>query len=196
MEPNACPQCGARLCANRTCRCGWPKAKARKRRLRVLAAILEVGKTCSVAGCGWPVAAQSLCWLHYRQLRKRVPAERGKGLGLYRGMPWKLMLELANLKRTERLRNRQRLLEAREPLFGKAGDRMMNLPLEQRQFVNRVSHESHERYLFRCCYVRGVPPMSFRAYRRRWYGAQKANWRRFDVPRMMNARFRTSLNEA
>src|SRR5215469_7474751 len=46
MDPNACPQCGARLCANRTCRCGWPKAKARKRRLRVLAAILEVGKTC------------------------------------------------------------------------------------------------------------------------------------------------------
>ena len=119
-----------------------------------------------------------------------------QGLGLYWGMPWKLMLELANLKRTERLRNRQRLLEAREPLFGKAGGRMMNLPLEQRQFVNRVSHESHERYLFRCCYVRGVPPMSFRAYRRRWYGAQKANWRRFDVPRMMNARFRTSLNEA
>jgi hypothetical protein len=196
MDPNACPQCGARLFANRTCRCGWPKKKARKAGPRIIAATLVGDKTCRTLGCGGAAGVGQLCWRHYRQLRKEIPADRGKGLGLYRGMPRKLISDLANQKRAERLRGRQHQLEARELLFGKAGGRMMNLPLEQRQFVNRVSHESHERYLFRCHYVRAVPPMSFRAFRRRWYGAQKANWRRFDVPRMMNARFRTSLNEA
>ena len=38
----------------------------------------QIKKPSSVPGCGWPVAAKSLCWLQYRQLRKRVPAERGK----------------------------------------------------------------------------------------------------------------------
>jgi hypothetical protein len=102
-------------------------------------------------------------------------------------MPRKLISELAKLKRDEKLRGRQRQLEARELLFGMAGGHMMNLPLEQRLFVNRVSHESYERHLFRW-YVRGVPPMSFRAHRRRWYGAQKVNWGRFDVPRIMSER--------
>ena len=34
MDPNACPLCGAWLFANRCCRCGWPKAKGRKPRLK------------------------------------------------------------------------------------------------------------------------------------------------------------------
>ena len=64
---------------------------------------------------------------------------------------------------------------------------MLNLPARERLFVNSISHESYERYLFRC-FERGIAPMSFRAHRRRWYGAQKANWRRFDVPRAMTVR--------
>ena len=187
MDTNSCIRCGGRLFANRTCRCGWPKRKARKPRIRVMASTSAVGRTCKISGCGGPVSVGQLCWSHYRQLRKQVPADRGKGLGLYRGIPRKLISERANLKRAERVRNRQRQFELRELLFGKAGGRVMNLPREQRQFVNRVSHESYERHLFRC-YVRGVPPMSFRAHRRRWYGAQKTNWRRFDVPRMMRER--------
>ena len=144
-------------------------------------------KTCDIPGCSTPASVGKLCWRHYRQLRKQVSADRSKGLGLYRGMPRKLILELANQKRAERLRGRQHHLEARELLFGKAGGHMMNLPLEQRLFVNRLIHESYERYLFRC-YVSSFPPMSFRAHRRRWYGAQKVNWRRFDVPRAMSWR--------
>ena len=67
---------------------------------------------------------------------------------------------------------------------------MMNLSRKDRLFVNRVSHESHDLHRFRC-YVRGIPPMTFRAYRLRWYGAQKANYRRFDVPRVMRMRITT-----
>jgi hypothetical protein len=62
---------------------------------------------------------------------------------------------------------------------------MMNFQLGQRLLVNRLSHESYEHYLF-LCGLQGVSPMSFRAHRRRWYGAQKTNWRRFDVPRVIS----------
>jgi hypothetical protein len=71
-------------------------------------------------GCGGaPLAAEGRCWTHYRGLRKEVPSDRRKGLGPYRGMPRKLILELANLKRAERLLGRQRHIEVRELLFGK-----------------------------------------------------------------------------
>jgi len=192
MDPNACPRCGARLFANRSCRCGWPKAKARKPRLRVLPAIVAVGKTCSVPGCSWPVAAKRLCWRHYRQLRKQVPADRRKGLGCYRGMPWKLIEDLAGIKRANQQSMKERLRKARELVFDRACGRIMNLPRQLRSYVNRVSHESYELYLVRC-WDRGIAPMSFRAYRRRWYGAQKANFRRFDVPqRLREQRIRLS----
>ena len=190
MDPNACPQCGAWLFANRTCRCGWPKAKARKPRLRMLPVTLAVGKTCCVPGCGWPVAAKGLCWRHYRQLRKQIPPDRRKGLGCYKGLPRKLIREIASEKRARKEDWKDQLHETRAVIFGRARGRIMNLPRKQRLFVNRVSHESYERYLVRC-YERNVSPMSFRAYRRRWYGAQKTNWRRFDVPRMMKAGFCT-----
>lgn len=187
MDSNACPVCGQRLFANRNCRCGWPKTKARKRRTRGSVLPFASFKTCGILGCDGPARVGQLCWSHYRWLRKQVPPDRRKGLGLYRGMPRKLILELANLKRADRLLGRQRQIEVRDLLFGKAAGRMMNLPHEQRLFVNRLSHESYERHLFRC-YMRGIPPMTFRAHRRRWYGAQKTNWRRFDVPRMMSER--------
>src|SRR5215467_4449390 len=98
MDPNACPLCGGWLFANKTCRCGWPKVKAREPRLRMLPATLVVGKTCGVPGCGGPVAARGLCWSHYRQLRKQVPGDRGKGLGCYRGRSRKVIQFLAALK--------------------------------------------------------------------------------------------------
>ena len=42
--------------------------------------------------------------------------------------------------------------------------------------VNRKSHERYDRYCFQRR-ISGMPPMNFMAYRCRWYGAQKANWR-------------------
>jgi hypothetical protein len=84
---------------------------------------------------------------------------------------------------------KERLWQARALIFYRAGGRIMNLHREQRLFVNQVSHESYERYLFKC-WLLGRPPMSFRAYRRRWYGAQKANFRRFDVPRTIKPNFK------
>jgi hypothetical protein len=174
--------------------CGWPNAKALKPRRQLMASTFAVGRVCKISGCAGPARVGQRCWSHYRQFREQVPADRGKGLGIYRGLPRKLILELASLKRVERLRGRQRQFEARELLFGKAGGRMMSLPFEQRLFVNRLSHESYERHIFRC-YLGGVLPMSFRAYRRRWYGAQKTNWRRFDVPRMVSERLATARGE-
>jgi hypothetical protein len=185
MDTNACPRCGGRLLANRTCGCGWPKAKARNLHTQITVLSFVSLKTCGILGCGGRVRVGQLCWSHYGQLRKQVPADRSKGLGLYRGMPRKLISELANLKRVERLRGRQRQFEARELLFGKAGGRMMGLRRGQRLFVNRASHESYDRHCFQRR-LRGILPMVFRAYRRRWYGAQKVNWRRFDVPRVMS----------
>jgi hypothetical protein len=134
------------------------------------------------------MAAEDRCWRHYRRLREREPADRRKGCGCYRGLPQNLIHEFANRKKAEKQRGKERLREARELLFGKGHGRMMNLSRKNRLFVNQVSHESHELHLFRR-YVRGIPPMSFRAYRLRWYGAQKANWRRFDMPRGISARF-------
>src|SRR5215469_16449012 len=107
MDTNACPRCGGRLFANGTCGCGWPKAKARELRLR-LPATLAVGKTCSVPGCSWPVAAKDLCWRHYRQLRKQVSADRGRGLGCYRGRSRKVIQFLAAQKKEERQSRKQR----------------------------------------------------------------------------------------
>src|SRR5262250_1933121 len=89
MDPNACPLCGGWLFANRTCRCGWPKKKARKPGLRIIAPTIVVGKTCKTLGCGGAAGVGQLCWRHYRQLRKRVPADRNKGLGCYRGMAYR-----------------------------------------------------------------------------------------------------------
>ena len=102
----------------------------------------------------------------------------------YRGMNRHLITELANRKKANRLSDRQRRLEVRELLFGKARGRMMSLPRKQRLIVNQESHESYDRYLFRCR-LRGSQPMSFNGHRRRWYGSMKACWPRWDVPRML-----------
>jgi len=167
---------------------GWPQVKARTAQVRLPALNSTSGPTCDILGCGQPASVGKLCWWHYRQLRKKVPADRGKGLGCYRGMPLKLINELASLKRASEHEWKERRRVARALIFDRAGGRIMNLPRKQRLFVNQVSHESYERYLFECRSL-GTPPMSFRAYRRRWYGAQKANYRRFDVPRTIKARF-------
>jgi hypothetical protein len=185
MDPNACSRCGRPLFANRTCRCGWPEAKARTTRMRVAMLRPRSGKNCDVLACRSLADVGKLCWRHYRHLRKQVPADRKKGLGCYRGMPRKLIRELASIRRASIHGTKERLFRARLLIFEAAGGRIMKLPRKQRQFVNRVSHESYEIYLVRCL-ERKKPPMSFKAFRRRWYGAQKANWRRFDVPRMMS----------
>jgi hypothetical protein len=187
MDTNVCPRCGRWLFADRTCRCGWPKVKARLQQVRVPVLRRPTDRRCAAFGCEGPARVGKLCWRHYRQLRKQVPANRRKGLGCYRGMPRKLIEELASLNRASKHAKQERLRAARELIFDRAGGRIMNLTRDKRFFVNRVSHESHERYVTRC-WDRGIAPMSFRAYRRRWYGAQKVNWRRFDVPREIRER--------
>jgi len=102
-------------------------------------------------------------------------------------MPRKLIRELATIKRARIYGTKERVFRARTLIFDTAGGSIMNLRRKQRLFVNHVSHESYERYLVRC-WERNTAPLSFRAFRRRWYGAQKLNWQRFDVPRMMSAR--------
>ena len=174
--------------ANRTCRCGWPKAKAITPRVRTDASSIATGKSCTILGCFRPpIAAKDRCWPHYRRLREREPADRGKGCGCYRGLPKSLIHECANRKKAERQGRKERQLEARELLFGEGRGRIMNLSRKDQLFVRQVSHESHKLYLFRC-WDRGITPMSFRAYRRRLYAAQNTNWRRFDVPRVMSRR--------
>jgi hypothetical protein len=59
---------------------------------------------------------------------------------------------------------------------------MKNLPRAERAFVSRVIHERYDLHCFRRT-KQGTEPIRFRAFRRRWYGGQKANFRRFDVPR-------------
>lgn len=86
------------------------------------------------------------------------------------------------------------MFQARILIFDTAGGRIMKLPHKQRQFVNHVSHESYDIYRVRCL-ERNTPAMSFRAFRRRWYGAQKTNWRRFDVPRMMFEKLAVATGE-
>ena len=120
-------------------------------------------------------------------MRKRVPGDRRKGLGCYCGMSRKLIREIASIRRARIYGTKERMLRARILMFDTAGGRIMNLRRNQRLFVNRVSHESYEIHRVRCC-ERNTPPMTFRAFRRRWYGAQKANWRRFDVPRVVSER--------
>ena len=191
LRPN-CPRCGWWLCADRTCRCGWPKAKARRQRTCVLigpaASSAASGKSCAAPGCFNPyLAARELCWSHYRKKLKQVARNPGRGLGCYRGLPRKLIREIASMRKARIYGTKARLFRARVLIFDTAGGRIMNLPRKQRLFVNRVSHESYDRYLVRC-WERNTAPKSFRAFRRRWYGAQKLNWQRFDVPRMMSLR--------
>jgi len=187
MDPNACPRCGRWLSADRTCRCGCPEAKARTPRIRVSTLRPRASKICDALDCRSPADAGKLCWRHYRQLRKQVPADLRKGLGCYRGMPRKLIREIASIKRARIYGTKERMFRARILIFDTAGGHIMNLRRQQRLFVNQVSHESYERYLVRC-WERNTVPLSFRAFRRRWYGAQKTNWHRFDVPRQMQVR--------
>ena len=67
MDPNGCPQCGARLFANKTCRCGWPKANALKPRVRMTASTFLAGTTCNSLTSGSPVSVGQPNWSNHRQ---------------------------------------------------------------------------------------------------------------------------------
>ena len=60
------------------------------------------------------------------------------------------MPEKRDLKRASKYEMKERLSQARVLIFDGAGGRIMSLPRKLRLFVNRVSHESYERYLIKC----------------------------------------------
>jgi len=136
----SCPYCGKPARANGSAwRCDYCQKRGTTKLLRQprfprLAGLGE--RQCRIIGCGRPLVVKELCRPHYRELRKRVPADRRKGLACYRGMPRIVIQELAGQKKADKQRTKERLFEARDLLFGRAGGRMMSLPREQRLFVN------------------------------------------------------------
>lgn len=146
-----------------------------------------LGKCCEVWGCLNPyLAARGLCWSHYRVQLKRLPADPQKGLGCYRGLPRKIIQLRAAQKRDEKQRRKQRQGEARRVLFDEGNGMMRNLSRAKRAFVNLAIHESYDLHCFRRS-IQGQQAMRFRAFRLRWYGVQKLNWLRFDMPRRVRA---------
>jgi hypothetical protein len=74
-------------------------------------------RRCAPSGCEGPARVGKLCWRHYRYLRKKVPADRAKGLGCYRDLPLKIIRLRVALKRDEKQRRKQRQGKARLILF-------------------------------------------------------------------------------
>jgi hypothetical protein len=117
-----------------------------------------------------------------------MPANPGKVLGCYRGLPRVVIRLRAAQKTEEKQRRKERQREARHLLFDTGRGLMKNLSRAERVFVNRAIHESHDLHWLRR-FIQGVERMRFRAFRPRWYGAQKLNWQRFDVPRVISDTF-------
>ena len=111
--------------------------------------------------------------------------------------------ELVRRKRIEREEKEERLL-ARWILFCKGRGKSKNLNYKDLAFVRMVEHKGYDRYMSdlilgtktrtgkhkKLTYTTRTPsrPPSFATWRRIWYAGAKANYRRHDVPAIMNLR--------
>jgi len=96
----------------------------------------------------------------------------------------------------------ERRLKCRELLFGKGAGLLKNLTKEESDFCRSVWEEAWQAYLTERATgqnrynwrwkdkmrntQRAAGPISRKAHRLKWFGSQKARWRRFDIPRIMN----------